>query len=387
MIRASLFLLCLPFFLLSFALSGVRLLSLYAPGQAEAIAWLDPDDALRTQRALFQTNMDPALPYLVSPRQQMLLARLSPLDTLPFMPPLVQASADRDLEAMQTLSEHVLHLDPRNRAARFVAAQLAVAREQPQAAMQALVPLLALDRQNSAAYLAEMASIAATAEGRQVLLDALSSRPPWGAGLVRRLAQSTVDTDFLLSLLDLYPEGQSSFVQALVRRGDLERAHLTFLNFLPLDLVTRIGVPFDRQFRGTDGAQPFNWVINRTYANLEKAGGLSVSFFGQGRPIIAEQILRLSPGPYRADFVMNGELFQNGGHFDWSLECTRTGEPLMTRPIIELLSSPTNHEALFDVPGNGCSFQTLRLRGVAGAFPRTSRATVTEVNISHLRAE
>lgn len=385
MIRAILLLLFLPFFLASLALSGLRIVTLSAPDAVSRIAWIDPDMDLTAHRQLLRDTIDPELPYLVSPRHQKHLARLSPLDTLPYMPLLISASADRDLEAMQVLSEHVLRLDPRNRAARFVSAQLAVTRGQSDEAMAALVPLVTLDRSNAQIYIQEMAALAATADGRETLLATLSKAPGWGGSLVRQLAATSTDTDFLFRLFELYPEGQSSFVQALARRGELERAHLTFLNFLSADQIQQVSAPFDGQFQGLAGAQPFNWVINKSYAGFENGGGLFASFFGQGRPMIAEQLVRLSPGPYRARFVMSGQVFQNGGHFAWTIGCTRSGETLLTRPIVELLSSNTEYDAGFTVPDTGCRFQTLRLTGVAGAFPRTSRAIITSVEITSER--
>ncbi|MEL7547229.1 MAG: hypothetical protein AAGJ84_11295 [Pseudomonadota bacterium] len=368
-------------------LSGIRLLEHHSPETASLFGALDPDQKLREGRRTLDSGLTGSSPFVIGAHHTHTIATQDPLSDLPYIPGLVSASAEQDTERMAAISRHVIHLNPRNRVGRFVEAQLAVIGGEAATAMTSLANLLSLNPGQSDAYLAEISELARTEDGQEAILEALRAKPVWTGRLVRRLTQDIDDAEFLVRLFEFYPLGQNSYIRALAARGELERAHLTFLNFLPIDLIGKTGVPFDSSFVGLPGAPPFNWRLHREYASFEPQGGLYISFFGQGRPIIATQTLRLSPGTYSADIEMNGRIHRTGGHLAWDLVCTRTGEVLFELPITELLASITPFQAVFDVPGPDCGFQTLTLRGIAGEFPRTTRAMVRRASIARFREE
>lgn len=368
-------------------LSGVRLLERFEPDSSAAVSVLDPDSQLRRSTRNLASGLEASSLFMISEREQTKVLVANPLSELPFIPELVSASADQDTDRMDALTQHVLRLNSRNRVARFVEAQLAVLDGEAAQAVDSLGNLLTLNPSQSDAYLAEMSRLAGTKAGQDAILQALDARPFWTGDLVEKLASEIDDPGFLVALFERHPMGQYHYIAALARRGELERAHLTFLNFLPLELIGKTGVPFDNTFQKLPGAPPFNWRAHREYASFEPQGGLYISFFGQGRPVILSQTLRLSAGTYRAEFEMNGRIHRSGGHLLWRLNCSRSGEPLFDLPITELLSSATPFQADFEVPADDCAFQTLELLGVAGEFPRTTRALVRRADISPFRVE
>lgn len=382
MIRTALQLIGMGVLSCAVYLSGTRLVERVWPQVGSVVGMLDPDAGLREARKRVTSELSSSSTLLTGLSEQTKLAIWDPLSDLPFMPLLIDASANQDLDRMLALSEHVIQLNPRNRIARFVGAQIAVLSGEPETAMQSLANLLTLNPSQSETYLAEISVLAQTQVGQNAVIDALKSEPIWTGQLVRQLTRDVDDPEFLVRLFEYYPPGQNSYIRALADRGELERAHLTFLNFLPTELIGRTGVPFDGGFEGFPGAQPFNWRVHSEYASYEPQGGIYISFFGQGRPTIASQTLRLSPGTYSVQFEMNGRIHRSGGHLNWLMICSRSEEVLFELPITELLSSTTEFQLSFDVPDQQCTFQTLKLLGVAGEFPRTTRALLRRVDIS-----
>ena len=387
MIRNTLLVIGGLFLLFATYLSGVRLLERVSPETAAWLGVLDPDRSLRENKRELQSALASPEGVLPNPDLAADIALSDPLSDLPYIVPLIDASSRLDVPQMTLLSEHVLRLNPRNRIGQFVQAQLAVLAGDAVPAMEALANLLTLNPAQTDVYLAEISQLAQTEAGQAAILDVLAQEPRWTGRLVRQLTADVRDTNFLIELFDYYPPGQNSYIAALANRGELERAHLTFLNYLPAELIGKTGVPFDDRFMGLPGAQPFNWRLHREYASLEPQGGLYISFFGQGRPVIAEQILRLSAGTYRTEVDISGRVHRAGGHLAWTMLCSRTGEELFVLEVLELMSSANTLEAVFDIPEDGCKFQTLRLNGVAGEFPRTTRALVRHVQISRVRPD
>ncbi|MGB0262761.1 MAG: hypothetical protein ACPGCY_08250, partial [Henriciella sp.] len=76
-------------------------------------------------------------------------------------------------------------------------------------------------------------------------------------GLVNELARQSNDPAFLLQLFEYYPDGQNTYVKTLVREGELERAHIAFLDLLPQTRRPRVTTPYNREFDELEGAQPF----------------------------------------------------------------------------------------------------------------------------------
>lgn len=308
----------------------------------------------------------------------------APLSARPFAIRLGGVTGNEpDLSELQRrLAEHILRIAPRHVAATLKLAELDYLDGKYEETAAGISKLMELDRPNANTFLDVLTAMTLQNTSRPAIEELLEEQPAWGARLVSKLARESRDTDFLISLARDYPASQDAVVRSLVADGELDRAHAAFLEFLDDEARTTSSVPFDSRFEQISGAQPFNWRINRSFANIEQRGGLAVSFFGQGRPWIAEQTIKLSPGTYTISFVMEGNLYKGGGSLEWSLQCLDAREPLMTLSVEELTSLPEAQVATFAVPPENCGYQRLRLSGVAGEFPRTARALVDEVTVT-----
>lgn len=318
--------------------------------------------------------------------KQMLQSGFStaPLSARPFAIRLAGTTGNEpgSSELRRDLAQHIRRIAPRHVAARLKLVELDYLNGNYDETAAEISILLELDRPNANTFLNVLTAMALQDASKPAIEKLLEERPDWGAPLVSKLARESRDIDFLISLARDYPESQNAVVRSLVAKEDMDRAHAAFLEFLGDDARTMRSVPFDNRFEQMSGAQPFNWRINRSFANIEQRGGLAVSFFGQGRPWIAEQTIKLAPGSYTASFVMEGNLYRGGGSLEWSLKCLDLREPLMTLSVEELTSVSESQVSTFTVPIENCAYQRLRLSGVAGEFPRTARALISEVDLS-----
>ncbi|QYJ00050.1 hypothetical protein KUV46_11955 [Thalassovita mediterranea] len=308
----------------------------------------------------------------------------APLSAQPFVVRLVSISKDEpdSFELQRRLAEHVLRIAPRQVAARLKLAELNYLDGEYGDAAAGIARLIVLNRENAMVYSDMLSAMALQKTSRPIIEELLSEKPVWGAQIVNKLAGKLSDTDFLISLARDYPASQDAVVRSLISKGDLENANSAFLQFLSTEARETRTIPFDNRFEQKAGAQPFNWRINQSFASFDQGGGLAVSFFGRGKPWIAEQIIELSSGIYEANFVMDGNLYDNGGSFEWSLECLDARKPLLTLSIDTLTSLPEAKVVTFTVPDQSCPYLRLRLSGVAGEFPRTARAFVREVRLT-----
>ena len=282
----------------------------------------------------------------------------------------------------ERLAGHLIRISPRNEAARLARADLQFQKGNFQQTAEEISRLIELDRGNAADYLNVLVAMAKEPAARPAIERLLEGQPGWGNQFVVLLSKEIDDLPFLVAAARRYPSSQASIISGLAAKGHLDLAYTVFLDFLDSEALSSMSVPFDSGFEGHVGAPPFNWSINNNFASREQSGGLSVSFFGQGRPMIAQQILALSPGAYSAEFLMQGDIFERGGRFEWSLGCHNAKDTLFAMPVSELRSTWHAYTASFDVPRGDCDFQVLRLSGVAGEFPRTARAQVQTVTIT-----
>ncbi|RIJ29204.1 tetratricopeptide repeat protein [Henriciella algicola] len=307
----------------------------------------------------------------------------NPLSGRPFAIRVVGASGVSSAARTEKrkLAEHLKRISPRSVTARAALAELAYSDGNYAGTVVEISQLMLLDRNNTNYFVDLLTTLGQRSQSRRAVEQLLKEKPSWGAQLVSRLATELEDTELLISFARDFPSSQSAIVRGLVRNGETDRAYTAFLEFLNDDVRQSRTVPFDRGFNQLEGSAPFTWQINHSFASFENRGGLSVSFFGQGHPSIAEQIIKLSSGVYKASFTMQGDLYRNGGHFEWTLKCLDARDKLFTFPIMELSTVPETVNVSFSVPSEGCDFQLLRFSGVAGEFPRTARASVTDVFI------
>ena len=344
---------------------------------------VDPDFGLRQSRQHLADIVDnkPVSPELAR-QARITVAMSDPFSPAAYIPVLIQASEQQDRDNMSSLATHITRLDPREKTARFVAAEVAAQDQNLALLFDRLEQLIILDPERRPAYITRLAQFSTTETGQNILLEAIAAKPHWAQSLVNELARQADDPAFLLQLFEYYPNGQNTYVQTLVREGELERAHIAFLDLLPKTRNPRINTPYNPTFSDVDGAQPFNWIINRRHGSLEPTAGLSVSFFGGGAPEIAKQLIRAPAGKFEFSFNASGETQSNGGHLQWTISCARSEQILLQVPVLVLTDTQAETTTSFEIPATNCDFQYLTLSGVAGAYPKITRAVFREAKLS-----
>ncbi|MEO0882827.1 MAG: hypothetical protein AAFY34_08820 [Pseudomonadota bacterium] len=304
------------------------------------------------------------------------LFQTAPLSPIPFLVRMLNATRSNHVIKADAYARHLIDLRPRNEVARLHLANNAATRGEYEFALEQLRMLMAIDRQGRDIHLGAIANLAQNKDTWPMIETILKDRPKWGPQLLEILSSKIEDQSFLGRLYAYYPETQHLYLLQLSKRGAWETAFASYIMYLDGDELDDITTPFDDHFHGLRAPQPFNWSIDERYADLDETPGLFISFYGRGQPIIAWQTLALSPGTYNFSSTIHGESHRHGGHLSWQIRCVDDGAQIGNVDIMALKASGDVFAFTFAVPRANCAFQTLRLQGIAGAFPRTLRATI-----------
>ncbi|WP_018147483.1 hypothetical protein [Henriciella marina] len=308
----------------------------------------------------------------------------APLSSRPFSVRMATiAPGDAELRLVRRrLTEHIIRIAPRNAHARLVLAEIEFQDGNFDRGALNISNLLSIGGANNSLLIDALVAMAAQTETRPAIEELLQGEPVWGARLVSNLAGKLDDTDLLIRWAIDYPQSHGDIVRALYNAGEVDEAYRAFLNFLPPGGNSDPTIPFDSRFLALDGSEPFNWRLSRNLASFEPGGGLGVSFFGQGNPTIAQQVIHLTPGDYNIQASMDGNLYERGGKLRWTVQCISSKSTQLALEVQELSSNKSSISGAFEVPAEDCDFQWLQLSGVAGEFPRPVRARIHEVLIT-----
>jgi hypothetical protein len=224
-----------------------------------------------------------------------------------------------------------------------------------------------------------LARIAENPKANDKLANLLAENPPWRraffSALPRAISDARTPLELLLAIKNTptppVAEDIRDYVNFLIEHKFFELAYYTWLQFLPAEQLSKVGLLYNGSFELTPSGLPFDWVIAsgagvtteilpRTDADGEHA--LSITF-EQGRVEFngVTQLLLLAPGDYEFKGKFNGELIGRRG-LKWRIACA--GGPT---PFAESAMMIGTHgiwqdiEFSFTVPGENCRAQQLRL--------------------------
>jgi hypothetical protein len=224
-----------------------------------------------------------------------------------------------------------------------------------------------------------LAFMAETPAAAGELKSVLAKNPPWRAGFLAALPSSVSDArtplDVLLAIKDSSTPPTTgdlrSYLDFLVSKKLYELAYYTWLQFLPVEQLSKVGNLYNGSFELTPSGLPFDWVIAsgagvtteilpRTDADGENALFIS---FEQGRVEFngVTQLLMLGPGDYEFKGKFKGELIGRRG-LKWRITCAGGPAPLAESAMM-IGANPIwkDIEFSFIVPGEACRAQQLRL--------------------------
>ncbi|MEM7767900.1 MAG: hypothetical protein AAF253_10495 [Pseudomonadota bacterium] len=311
------------------------------------------------------------------------LARTHPLDPLPYTLVQIEGNAQGDRDTANRAALTALSFQPRNRAARMHVVNQLVAGGAYDEALDQITLLSRIDKDGQETYHTAILRLVQNTAAWPALERAVAGDPPWKERVLAVLAQSNIDTGFLRRLFVAWPERIDILLDRFVRDGDLDTAYLTFLTSLPPEAP--ITIPFDPSFQAVPGARPFNWRISSRYAELGAEGGLDVSYFGRGRPTLAEQVFPLAPGQYQLDASFEGSFDPEAAQLAFRIRCVLgddKGEKLADWTLEPGDVSSGLVRTQFTHSDPDCGYIRLEFRALPGVYPRTTRLTLAGLTLT-----
>ncbi len=223
-------------------------------------------------------------------------------------------------------------------------------------------------------------ALAAHPRGRKLLRQKLAVRPAWRWPALLHMIDSKEGANLARQLLaDESANGETANVEEvaqtiihLIEHKDYFDAYRLFLLTLTDVERERLSFVFNSDFRFKPDRRPFNWRVNRQVdadvslphmADGEDGGGLSVRFLGTPAKLgNIYQSLSLPKGIYRFSASVTGRNLQLPKGLFWEIYCPTSGKFLSRAPVEPGSYKNKPLTESFEVPGDNCPIQTLRLR-------------------------
>ncbi len=222
-----------------------------------------------------------------------------------------------------------------------------------------------------------VALIGAGEAGEAGLAGLLGTAPPWRASMVAYLSSELKDSTPLTRLFDYLqasnapptPPEMRFYLERLVRDGEFETAYLAWLNHLPPERLSQLGLLYNGRFQYSLSDLPFDWrIVPIRGASVEVGGSegkpsLNAEFFG-GKVSFAHvsHLLMLPAGRYVFSGLAGADQLDNERGLHWRIFCVGdVTNSLATTDFLKGTTSEKPFRVAFSVPAEGCAAQTLLL--------------------------
>jgi hypothetical protein len=222
-----------------------------------------------------------------------------------------------------------------------------------------------------------LAWIAENKDAAGSLRKLLADNPPWRAAFFGALPGRVSDARTPLELLTAVKDSPNpptnddlrEYLNFLIARKFYALAYYAWLQFLPTEQLSGLGLLFNASFETDPSGLPFDWVI-RPGAGVsidigpapdrEEGRALNISF-DQGRIEFGgvTQLIVLTPGKYRFNAQYTGEVIGQRG-LKWRIVCANGATISESRMIAGRAPTWKNIEFSFNVPAD-CPAEYLRL--------------------------
>jgi hypothetical protein len=313
-----------------------------------------------------------------------------PLAKEPFLLAALDAiQAGRTAQGEQLLRE-AHRRDPRSRLTLLLLLDRNIRAGRSDQVLAQMKVLMRLIPQSEAVLSPELAKFAMSEKTRPQLKKVLAKDPDIEAKVLHHLASQGTSPDVLMDLASPVAlrnapgsntEWQSRLLTTLIERGNVSRAHETWMKLSRIDGRSD-GPIYDASFAGLPGPPPFNWSFAQANAGVAtpiKGRGLDVDYYGRDPGDLASQLLVLEPGRYRLSLRAEGDLSGEGSQLLWKIACREDGRTLLELPLrggggAEPLSGT------FGVPA-GCRSAWITLIGRPSEFAKRQTAAITDLKL------
>ncbi|MBO9712655.1 MAG: hypothetical protein J7495_07055 [Sphingomonas sp.] len=178
---------------------------------------------------------------------------------------------------------------------------------------------------------------------------------------------------------------QGALLQAMVAKGDFDRAYTAWLGWLPQEALGKIAYLYDGGFTGSPGALPFNWQMPTEgdgTAAIEPSHGLRFDYSPEANIALARQVALIPPGQYRLTSFSKLDQERESdtpASVSWQIACLPKGNVIANLALpnaIDLRGVATT----FTV-GADCTAQAVMLMGTSSEFPVRVGGYVRQVKI------
>ncbi len=226
-----------------------------------------------------------------------------------------------------------------------------------------------------------IALTAEDAEGLPLVADVLTKKPSWRRQFFGSYSQSETLTEVPLKLMISLkengappsPKELAPYLDALIARNRIDVAYNAWLQFLPEEQLSNLGLLTNANFETPPSGLPFDWrmepglnaVAEFVGRTPEGSGRLLHVTFGPGRVKFPElsQLLFLAPGHYRLEGKLRGTITAKRG-LRWQLTCATGSRRALAET--DMLMGETEQWRIFTLEGDvpqseDCNGQALRL--------------------------
>jgi hypothetical protein len=230
-------------------------------------------------------------------------------------------------------------------------------------------------------YVAPMlAQLAENKDASSAVKKLLANNPPWRAQFFSALPNSISDArtplELLLSIQNTPTPPVSgdlhAYLNFLIGHNFYELAYYAWLQFLPPEQLSSVGLLFNGSFKFAPSGLPFDWVITPGQgvtvdiaARPESGQRALMIEFGYGRVEFqgVTQMIMLPPGAYEFKGNYKGEVVGRRG-LDWRITCAGGNSPPLGKSpmVIGVMPVWKDFEFSFTVPSTDCRAQYVRLR-------------------------
>lgn len=316
------------------------------------------------------------------------LAGAAPFAVEPFLVHGAIAQRGGDFERTERLLVHARALEPRSPAARFLLADLYFRTGRIPAGLTEMSVLGRLIP-GAAQQVAPALAAYATSEGasphlRRILLVYPELERP----LLGELAEDPRNAELILAIArprapaDAPPPWQGKLLRTMVEQGEFARAHSLWARLSGVPQEGSRGL-FDPRFSQTGAPPPFGWSLESSGRGVAEpaGGGLGILYYGREDTVLASQTMLLPAGRYRLETAVAGAIGE-GSQIGWTVTCLPGSRRLLELGLSGRPGGPIAGE--FAVPGQGCTAQTIALRGVGKEFPQTADFRIENLNLTRV---
>ena len=175
-------------------------------------------------------------------------------------------------------------------------------------------------------------------------------------------------------------------VERLIEAGELERSRRLWLQFTGPARGGRHELVYDGSFKNALRPGPFAWQLPESgggVAELGDTSGLYVKYYGRESIELARQTVVLSPGRYRLQVKVSGNVPAGVSSLSWRLRCLKSNVELLHLPLDRVTSASRQINAQFVVP-TGCRGQSLALIGAPPEFSKTENVAIHEIRAARI---